>query len=54
MKLEEAVQLCASILKQTMEEKLTATNVEIAVVPTATKKFAAYNTEQIEEVIKKL
>eukprot|EP00906_Rhabdomonas_costata_P005191 RCo007810 len=54
MKLDEAVQLCASILKQTMEEKLTATNVEIAVIPTASRKFRTYTTDEIEQVIKKL
>jgi 20S proteasome subunit alpha 5 len=54
MKLDEAVQLCISILKQTMEEKLNATNVEVAVVPTSTKQFKAYTTAEIDELIKKL
>jgi len=54
LKLEEAIQLCVSILKQTMEEKLNATNVEVAVIPTSTKKFRIFSTEEIEACIKKL
>eukprot|EP00667_Euglena_gracilis_P020895 EG_transcript_22723 len=54
MKLDEACQLCVSILKQTMEEKLNATNVELAVVPTDTKKFRILSTEEISAIIAKL
>eukprot|EP00992_Anisonema_acinus_P012468 TRINITY_DN8134_c0_g1_i1.p1 TRINITY_DN8134_c0_g1~~TRINITY_DN8134_c0_g1_i1.p1 ORF type:complete len:243 (+),score=42.51 TRINITY_DN8134_c0_g1_i1:54-782(+) len=54
MNLEEATQLCVSILKQTMEEKLNASNVEVAVIPAASKKLKVLSTTEIEALIQKL
>ena len=54
MKLDEAAQLCVSILKQTMEEKLSEINVEVAMIPTDTKQFRILSTEEISAVIAKL
>eukprot|EP01012_Entosiphon_sulcatum_P019718 TRINITY_DN2463_c0_g1_i1.p1 TRINITY_DN2463_c0_g1~~TRINITY_DN2463_c0_g1_i1.p1 ORF type:complete len:243 (+),score=36.18 TRINITY_DN2463_c0_g1_i1:26-754(+) len=54
MSLEDATRLCVSILKQVMEEKLSATNIEIAVVGKADKKFKLFSIAETEEVISRL
>eukprot|EP00993_Chasmostoma_nieuportense_P003388 NODE_4108_length_839_cov_107.494382_g3950_i0.p1 GENE.NODE_4108_length_839_cov_107.494382_g3950_i0~~NODE_4108_length_839_cov_107.494382_g3950_i0.p1 ORF type:complete len:243 (-),score=61.87 NODE_4108_length_839_cov_107.494382_g3950_i0:60-788(-) len=54
MKLEEAQKLCVSILKQTMEEKLNAINIDVAIIPTSTKQFQALSTDQIDAIIQML
>jgi len=52
--LVEAETLALSILKQVMEEKLNATNVEIAAVTTKTKQFRIYNKEELDAIIARL
>lgn len=52
--LVEAETLAMKVLKQVMEEKLTSTNVEIAAVIAAEKKFKLYDTEQLEAVISRI
>ncbi len=54
MTLAEAENLALTVLKQVMEEKLTADNVEIAAVRTSTKQFHLYNKIEVEEAIGKL
>ena len=54
MKLDEAALLCVNILKQTMEEKLNSTNIEVSLIPTDTKTFKILSTEEIEALIAKL
>merc|ERR1711959_689241 len=51
LSLEEAETLAMKVLKQVMEEKLTASNVEIANVSAATGKFKVFNAEELEAVI---
>lgn len=48
MTLQDAEILALQILKQVMEEKINATNVEIAVVPTATRQFKVYSSDYLE------
>ncbi|KJE91061.1 proteasome subunit alpha type-5 [Capsaspora owczarzaki ATCC 30864] len=50
LSLREAAILALSTLKQVMEEKLTATNVELACV-TAERGYHVYNKAQLEELI---
>merc|ERR1711988_787310 len=54
MTLEEAETLAMKVLKAVMEEKLTSTNVEIAAVSAATRKFQVYDTEALEAVIARI
>ena len=54
MSLAEAEELAISVLKQVMEEKITSTNVEIAVIPTATRQFKVYSPSQLDEIISRL
>jgi len=54
LKLHEAQKIALEILKQVMEEKLDATNVEMAVVTTADKAFRSCTKEEIEAVIARL
>jgi len=49
--LEEAEVMALSILKQVMEEEIKATNVEIASVSASTKRFQAYSSEKIGQLI---
>ena len=52
MTLEEALKTALSILKQVMEEKVSSTNVEVAVV---TKEgFKRHPTDQVEKIISAL
>ncbi|NWI00766.1 PSA5 protein, partial [Tichodroma muraria] len=51
MTLKEAIKSSLVILKQVMEEKLNATNIELATVEPGTK-FHMYTKEELEEVIK--
>lgn len=53
MTLNEAVKSALSILKQVMEEKLTATNVEVAVVKPDTG-FQIINSGEIQTIITSL
>jgi 20S proteasome subunit alpha 5 len=52
--LAEAESLALSTLKQVMEEKITADNVEVSVITTAEKKFKIYNKAKLEEILSKL
>lgn len=54
MTLEEAETLALSTLKAVMEEKLDATNVEIASVSAATKQFKIYSAKELEKIIARL
>merc|ERR1711981_458377 len=54
MTLVEAETLAMKTLKQVMEEKLTATNVEIASVSAETGKFTVYSKEALEAVIARI
>jgi 20S proteasome subunit alpha 5 len=54
MTLVEAETLAMKTLKQVMEEKLTATNVEIASVSAETGKFTVYSKEALEAVIERI
>lgn len=51
MSLKEAEDLAISILRQVMEDKISKSNVEVAVVRTATKKLAIYPPEQIQGIL---
>lgn len=53
MTLKEALKHAMTILKQVMEEKLSATNVELATV-TPEKLFHMFTTEEVEYVLKDL
>ncbi|XP_062523068.1 proteasome subunit alpha type-5-like [Corticium candelabrum] len=53
MTLEDACKQSLSILKQVMEEKLSATNVEMATV-TSEKKYHLFTREELADIIKKL
>jgi 20S proteasome subunit alpha 5 len=54
MTLKEGEILALSTLKQVMEEKVNATNVEMAAVTANTGLFKIYTNEQLEEVIGRL
>ncbi|ELP93879.1 proteasome subunit alpha type-5, putative [Entamoeba invadens IP1] len=54
MTLREAEVLALSTLKQVMEEKLSAKNVEVALVTVEKKKFEVMNEEFIESLIKEI
>lgn len=54
MTLQEAETLALSTLKQVMEEKVDANNVEIAAVTAATGRFQVYSAAQLEEIIARL
>merc|ERR1712070_327316 len=54
MTLVEAETMAMKTLKQVMEEKLTATNVEIASVSAETGKFTVYSKEALEAVISRI
>jgi len=54
MKLHEAQTVALEVLRQVMEEKLNATNVEVAVVSSATGKFSLLKKDQVEALIKTL
>jgi 20S proteasome subunit alpha 5 len=52
--LEEAEQLALKVLRQVMEEKLEASNIEIATITTDTKKFRILSKEEAQQIIDKL
>jgi len=54
MSLEEAEALALSCLKQVMEEKINNINVELCVIPTATKRFVSRDSDYVEKIIKRL
>ncbi|CAD7968062.1 unnamed protein product [Amoebophrya sp. A120] len=54
MTLAEAEIVGVGILRQMMEEKMTTTNIEVAKIPTSTKKYHLYSAAEIESVINRL
>lgn len=54
MTFREAEDLALVVLRQVMEEKLNATNVEIAAVRADDKKFHVYDGEEVQAVIDRL
>lgn len=54
MTLKEACKHALSILKQVMEEKLNATNIEMSTVSVKDRQFHLFSKEEIEEVIKEM
>jgi len=52
--LAAAQKIALEVLKQVMEDKITATNVELAVVETSTTKFRVCTKREVEAVIKQL
>jgi len=52
--LKEAQKIALEVLKQVMEEKINATNVELAVVETSTGKFRVCKKKEVESIIKLL
>ena len=53
MTMNEALKCALTILKQVMEEKLSSTNVEVAIV-TPTQPFQMYSKDQVEDIIKEI
>jgi 20S proteasome subunit alpha 5 len=54
MTLVEAETLAMQTLKQVMEEKVTATNVELAAVSAATGRFRIYHQDEVTAVLARL
>ncbi|KYR02399.1 proteasome subunit alpha type 5 [Tieghemostelium lacteum] len=54
LNLLECQKLALSTLKQVMEEAITTTNVEVAIVSRDQKKFKIYNKEELEAIIAQL
>ncbi len=54
MKLHEAQKLALEVLKQVMEEKISATNVEVGIVTVRDQKFRMATKEELEAQIKSL
>eukprot|EP01116_Phalansterium_solitarium_P023679 TRINITY_DN8418_c0_g1_i2.p1 TRINITY_DN8418_c0_g1~~TRINITY_DN8418_c0_g1_i2.p1 ORF type:complete len:244 (-),score=31.69 TRINITY_DN8418_c0_g1_i2:130-861(-) len=52
--LKEAETMALSILKQVMEEKINASNVEIAAVTTESNRFRIYTKSELEAIIARL
>ena len=52
--LDESIRLAAKILKQVMEEAITSVNIEIAVIPTTTKKYSSLPAEQVSEILRSI
>jgi len=52
--LKEAELIALQILKDVMEEKITAVNVELAVIPTSTQTFTLRSQQEIQEFIPQL
>merc|ERR1712232_1103151 len=54
MTMPDAETLALTVLRQTMEEKLSKTNIEVASVRADTKKFRLFSGEELEGIIKRL
>jgi len=54
MTLQEAETLGLTVLRQVMEEKLCARNIELATIPVTTKKFTLHTCEELEAKIARL
>ena len=51
MTLAEAEKLVLTTLKQVMEEKISTDNVEVCVIPTATKKMVYKTSAEIKTIL---
>lgn len=54
MTIKEACKHALTILKQVMEEKLNATNIEMSTISTKDRLFHLFSKEEIDEVIKEM
>eukprot|EP00478_Filoreta_tenera_P002329 GABV01002401.1.p1 GENE.GABV01002401.1~~GABV01002401.1.p1 ORF type:complete len:223 (-),score=107.81 GABV01002401.1:2-670(-) len=54
MTLREAQILALQVLKQVMEERITNTNVELAIVPTETRQYKMLLPEELDELLAEL
>jgi len=54
MTLKEAETLALTTLRQVMEEKLSKTNIEVAVISAETKKFKLLSLDEVEEVVQRM
>ena len=54
MTLADAEMLALDILKQVMEEKINATNVEVAAITINNPIFTIYEKDQVDTILKKL
>ncbi len=54
MTLAEAEKLAMSVLREVVEEKVDATNVEVAAITVQTKKFRLYTREEVGAIISAL
>lgn len=51
MSLGQAETLALTVLREVMEEKIDPTNVELAVIPAATKKFEIFGTDALKKLL---
>lgn len=54
LSLQDATTLALETLREVMEEKIDKANVEIAVIPTATKKFRVYSADETAAALARL
>ena len=54
MELNDAIKLCLEVLKQVMEEKISASNVEISVIRTSSPTFKTLTKEEIDTLLETL
>jgi 20S proteasome subunit alpha 5 len=54
MTLAEAEKLAMSVLREVVEEKVDATNVEVASITVQTKRFRLYTREEVGAIITSL
>jgi 20S proteasome subunit alpha 5 len=52
--LDQSIKLAAKILKQVMEEAITAFNIEIAVIPITDGKYFSLPVDQVSEILRSL
>merc|ERR1740121_2618295 len=54
MSLKEGETLALTVLRQVMEEKITNSNIELAICSAATGKFKQFNKAELEEILTRL
>merc|ERR1711988_1444529 len=54
MSLGEAETLALTVLRQVMEETISKSNIELAVMPVDTGKFKQYKPDEMQEIIDRL
>ena len=54
MSLVEAEKMCAQVLKNNMEDKISQDNYEIMVVKTSTKKLERRSAEELDRLVQQL